>query len=104
MLQELSEDLGNARSNVIGLTQKSVKARIAETLLNLKAFYGEDKDTEFLSKKISRTHIAQLCGVTIESVVRTLKSLEREGVITLVKREIRIIDSLKLVQLAGVEF
>jgi len=104
MLQELSVDLGDSRSSIIGLTQKSVEARISETLLNLKAFYGQDEKTEFLTKKISRTHIAQLCGVTLESAIRTLKKLEKEGVISLEKKEICIRNSLKLAELAGVEF
>ena len=86
------------------MTQKNVKARVAETLLNLKAFYGQDEKTDFLTKKISRTHIAQMCGVTLESAVRTLKALENEGVISLVKKEICIKDAPRLAEYAGVEF
>ncbi len=104
MLQELSQHLGDSHERVLGLTQKSVKERVAESLLNLKAFYGKKEDTDFLTKKISRTHIAQLCGISLESAVRTLKILESEGVISLVKKEICIKDVPRLAEYAGVEF
>jgi CRP/FNR family transcriptional regulator len=104
MLQELSKDLGDSHGRVVGLTQKSVKERVSEALLNLKAFYGENTNNEFLTKKISRTHIAQLCGISLESAVRTLKALESEGVIVLVKKEICIKDVSRLAAYAGVEF
>lgn len=104
MLQELSHDLGDSHKQVVDLTQKSIRERVSESLLNLKAFYGENEDTEFLAKKISRTHIAQLCGITLESAVRTLKILEDEGVISLLRKEICIKDVSRLAEYAGVEF
>jgi CRP-like cAMP-binding protein len=67
-------------------------------------FYGVDEQTKFLSKTVSRTHIAQLCGATLESTVRALKELEKDGFISLHKKDIRIENRQRLAELAGIHF
>ena len=100
LLRELALELGETRDQIMSITQKCVRERIAGALLNLKVFYGLEADSEFLNKKISRTNLAQLTGTSLESVVRILKELKEAGLIDLDGKRIRISEPEKLKNLA----
>jgi len=96
LLRELSLELGETRNQIMNISQKCVRERIAGALLNLQVFYGLDEDSQFLNKKVSRTNLAQLTGTSLESVVRILKEFKEARFIELEGKRIKINDPVKL--------
>lgn len=92
----LGEDLRSAEENIVGLTQKSVKERIAEALVLLINTYGYKEDEKTINVSLSRAELANLAGTTPETTIRTLASMVKEGYIELNKKEIRIPSFKKL--------
>ncbi len=92
----LGDDLKYAEDNIIGLSQKSVQERIAESLVLVINTYGFKEDKTTINVSLSRLEIASLAGTTQETTIRTLAKMEKEGYIVLDKKEIRIPSFKKL--------
>ncbi|HBS85628.1 MAG: hypothetical protein A2W91_14305 [Bacteroidetes bacterium GWF2_38_335] len=73
---------------------KQMNGRLAETLLYLNSFRRTFPD---IFKMLSRKEIADFAGISTESTVKLLKSLEVEKVVSLVEKDIIITDEAKLV-------
>ena len=86
----LGDDLKSAEENIVGLTQKSVKERIAEALILLINTYGYKEDGVTINVGLSRLELANLAGTTPETTIRTLASMVKENYIVLHKKEIRV--------------
>ncbi|MBU2650671.1 MAG: Crp/Fnr family transcriptional regulator [Bacteroidetes bacterium] len=69
------------------LSFKTIREKIAQYLLNLAG-----KDKEMVTIPHSQQSLADLFGVTRPSLARTMGELDREGIIELQRREIRILD------------
>jgi len=74
------------------MTQKKMYGRIADGLIYLAETFESIKFEALLNKK----EIGELTNMTKESVIRTLKSLEDEGIICITDKEIEIVDIEKL--------
>ena len=72
---------------------KQMNGRFADTLLYLDGFKEEYPD---IFQLLSRKDIADFAGISTESAVKLLKSLEREGCIQLNTKDILITDYEKL--------
>lgn len=71
------------------LTQKQIPGRVAETLLRLsQVVYKKNPFTSCLS----RQDMADMCGMTKESVVRALKTFKDEGIITVDGNQIHLLN------------
>lgn len=92
----LGDDLRSAEESIVGLSQKSVHERIAESLILLINKYGYKKDGETINVKLSRSDIANLAATTQETAIRTLSKMEKEGYIMLNKKEILVPNFKKL--------
>ncbi|PKR82033.1 Crp/Fnr family transcriptional regulator [Brumimicrobium salinarum] len=92
----LGDDLKTAEESILGLSQKSVQERIAESLVLLVNTYGYKEDGKTINIKLSRAEIASLAGTTQETTIRTLAKMEKEGYLELNKKEISIPDFNKL--------
>lgn len=92
----LGGDLKFAEDNLIGLTQKTVRERIAAALMLLIKTYGYGKDETTLDIKLSRSELASLSCTTPETTIRTLAQFAKEKIIELHKKEIKILDQKKL--------
>jgi CRP/FNR family transcriptional regulator len=66
-----------------------VKNRLANTLQRLQDKFGVD-DNGCLNLHITKTDIAAFCGVTYETIFRTLQEMESEGLIELDAKNIRL--------------
>ena len=95
-MHALAADLGKADQRVVSITQKHVRGRLAETLLDLLDVYGYGNDGETLDLHITREDMANLSNMTTSNAIRTLSALAAEGVISLDGRVIRIEDEAKL--------
>ncbi|WP_372474745.1 Crp/Fnr family transcriptional regulator [Capnocytophaga sp. ARDL2] len=99
MTKELCNQLKSAEDFAISHTHKTVKERLANTLLEMKNIKGYDREG-FISLQLSRDDIASYVGTATESCIRLLSELKKEGVIELSGKKIKIIDEKKLIQIA----
>ena len=95
-VRKLARALGTSDERLVSLTQKHVRARLAESILYLKRFYGTETDGHTLAARLSRNDMANLSNMTTNNAIRTLRLLDSEGVITLDGRHIRINDENEL--------
>jgi CRP-like cAMP-binding protein len=91
-VQRLSVDLGIADERTVNLTQKHIRARLAESLLMLKDSYGLEEDESTLSIYLSREDLASFSNMTTANAIRTLSLFATEHLIAIDGRKIKIID------------
>ncbi len=101
IIRLLSEDLKKAEQNLLNISQKPVRERIAETLLNLKKRFGYEEDGKTLSMTLTRREIGDIAGTTTETTIRTLSDFVKEGSIHLDGKKIQILDLNKLIRTAS---
>ncbi len=92
----IAEELEFSNNRIVSLTQKHIRARLAETLLILRDTYGYDADGKTIRIFLSREDIANLSNMTTSNAIRTLSILAAEGYIEIKGRKISILDSLNL--------
>lgn len=93
--RSICTDLDNANLSIANLAQKTVKERLADSLLFFLKTFGVDNDG-FLNIKLSREEIANSVGTATESSIRILSSFKKEGIIEVKAKRIKIIDKEKL--------
>jgi CRP/FNR family transcriptional regulator len=103
MLGLLSHQLVAVEERMLELTQKSVRERLAETLLQLHAIFGVERDGTTLDVRLSRGELAELVGAATESVIRFLTDFKRAGVLSLRGKRIGILELETLHDVANVE-
>lgn len=101
VMKLLSTQLKEAEIKLTHLAQKPVRERLAETLLFLKETYGMVDETNILAVQLSREEIANLVGTATETAIRLLSELNKEGVIELSGKKIKIINQRQLLRIAN---
>jgi len=94
--QLISKELGFSNQRTISLTQKHIRARIAESLLFLKDIYDFEKDKQTLNIYLTREEIASLSNMNTSNAIRTLSSFSKDNIIRIEGRKIVLIDLLEL--------
>jgi len=87
----LSNNLKEKEDKLIKLAYNSVRKRVAEALSSLAKSYNESNDNEF-TMSISREDLANLAGTATETTIRTLSDFKEEGLITIEKGAITVVD------------
>ena len=95
ILRELSKELADRASFIKNMAQKSVRERLASSLLILDDIYGDD----FIN--LSREDLANFVGTATETLIRLLKDFKDEGFVKTHVRKIEVLDVDGLLQLAG---
>jgi len=95
-LKVVVEELAFSNTRTISLSQKHIRARLAESLLLLRDTYGVEVDGKTLRVILSREDIASLSNMTTSNAIRTLSNMASEGLIGLEGRKILILDSANL--------
>lgn len=95
-LKQLATKLGDADALAVTLTQKHVRARLAEAIITIKDKFGMEGDGKTLRLATSREDIANIACMTTSNAIRTLSALASEGIISLEGRMIRIEDEDRL--------
>ncbi|MOA49829.1 cAMP receptor protein [compost metagenome] len=95
----MCEDLKESENEKIALVQKTVKQRLAETLLHLHDEFGEDAD-KTLKVQLTREELAGIIGTATESCIRLLSDFNKLGLIELVGKKIMLKDVRALKKLA----
>ena len=95
-IRRLAVALGKSDARTVGLTQKHIRGRLAESILFLKESYGKEEDGQTLNVYPTREDMANLSNMTTSNAIRTLSTFVQEGLITLDGRKITILDEAAL--------
>ena len=99
VMKTICGDLKESDDHIVSMAQKSVKERLAETLLYLEDTFGKNEDGT-LYIQLSREELSGIIGTATESCIRLLSELNKMGLIELVGKKIAIIDRNKLKRMA----
>lgn len=99
LMKSVCNDLKDADDHMVNMAQKTVKERLAETLINLEETFGKNDDGT-LHIQLSREDLAGMIGTATESCIRLLSDLNKNNIIELVGKKIAIKDHNKLKRLA----
>jgi len=99
MMKSICGDLKESDLHVVSMAQKTVKNRLAETLLYLQDTFGKNADNT-LKIQLSREELAGMIGTATESCIRILSEFNKSGLIELVGKKIAIKDVNKLKKVA----
>lgn len=103
LMKLLSSELKTAELRLTYLAQKPVRERLAETLLFIKDTYGCEQDSITLDVRLSREEIANLVGTATESIIRLLSEFNRDGIVALDGKKIKIVKEDELTRIANIE-
>ena len=95
IMKELSKELGERAVFITNMSQKSVRERLAYSLLILGDIYKPDLIN------LSREDLANFVGTATETLIRLLKDFKDEGLIEIHARKLEVLDQNKLIHLAG---
>lgn len=101
LLRNLSHEFSVLVNRIAAFGQRSVKERLALSLLMLSEKYQKSPREQNVEILLSRTDLASFVGTTIETVARVIGQLKQERIIATLGRKIVIIDSKTLYRLAG---
>lgn len=89
VLKTMAEDLKDSDDSLVDMAQKSVKKRMADTLLYILENFGTDDDGR-LNIVLSREDYASIVGTATESAIRILSQFKKEGFISTYGKQIKI--------------
>ncbi len=95
ILNLIASELGLANLRTMTLTQKYIRGRLADALLFLIEIYGFAEDGT-VDVTLSREDLAQLSSMTTSNAIRTLSAFAAEGVVELVGKRIKVLDTDRL--------
>lgn len=103
LMKNLSHEFGVLVNVIATITQKTVRERVALTLLILQEKFkdniNEDNEVEIV---LSRADFANIVGTAVATLVRLLRDFKDEDIIRTNGRKIVIHNKLKLVEIADV--
>jgi CRP/FNR family transcriptional regulator len=95
ILKELSRELAARADFITNMAQKSVRQRLAFSLLLLMEVYQDEPIN------LSREDMANFVGTATETLIRLLKDFKEEGLIETNTRKITVLDPKKLLLVSG---
>ena len=95
VMRTICGDLKESDDHIVSMAQKSVKERLAETLLYLEETFGKNEDGSLVIQ-LSREELSGLIGTATESCIRLLSEFNKLGLIELIGKKIILKDSNKL--------
>lgn len=102
LLKNLSHEFGVMVNSVANFAHRSVRERVALSLLILKDKYRvKGKENKPVEINLSREDLSNLVGTAVETLVRLLHDFKDEGLIETEGRKIRILDVNRLVKVAN---
>jgi CRP-like cAMP-binding protein len=101
VVKSICSTMGIMESKMAELAHKSVRERLAASLLMLKETYGMEGDSsELIDINLSREDLASIVGTATETVIRLLSEFKNEGLIAFEGKKIRVIEPKKLARQA----
>ena len=99
VMKTICGDLKEADLHSVNMAQKTVKERLAETLLYLADTFGKNED-DSLKVQLSREELASMIGTATESCIRLLSDFNKLGLIELAGKKITLKEIGKLKKMA----
>lgn len=99
VMKTICGDLKESDDHMVSMAQKTVKERLAETLLYLEDTFGKNEDGS-LHIQLSREELAGMIGTATESCIRLLSEFNKNGLIDINGKRISIIEKNKLKRMA----
>lgn len=99
VLKDMAGTLKQADNVIVDMAQKTVKQRLAETILNLEAKFGTN-DENSIDVHLSREDIANIIGTATESAIRLLSDLKKKKIIAFKGKDISILEKNELEKIA----
>lgn len=98
LMKAVCHELGVMEEKLAQIAQKSVRERLASTILMLKETYGlEGEGSDVIDIALSREDLANIVGTATETVIRLLSEFKSDGLIALEKKRIKVLDVNALV-------
>ena len=91
VMKSICGDLKESDDHMVNMAQKTVRERLAETLLSLKESFGTSEDGS-LKTQMSREEIGSMIGTATESCIRLLSDFNKNGLIELKGKKIFLKD------------
>lgn len=91
-------DIGNLQTKIASMAYQTAEEKIAGILLNHISFSTKNTPTPTIYG-LKRTEIAEISGLRIETVVRTLARFEKKKIIKRERDSIKILDMDKLLEI-----
>lgn len=91
MMKSVCGDLKIADDHMVNMAQKTVKQRLAETLIFLEENFGINEDKS-LKLQLSRDELAGMIGTATESCIRLLSEFNKKGLIELTGKKITLLN------------
>jgi CRP-like cAMP-binding protein len=91
VLKDMAHDLKEADDVIVNMAQKSVRQRLAETLIYIRESFGVNPDGT-ISILLSREDYANIVGTATESAIRVISQFRKEGLISTIGKHIKIED------------
>ena len=98
VMRTICDDLKGADDHMVNMAQKTVRQRLAETLIYLEETFGKNEDGT-LHIQLSREELAGMIGTATESCIRLLSELNKSEYIELIGKKIKLLDKNKLKRL-----
>ena len=95
IIKELSKELSDRASFITNMAQKSVRERLAFSLILLKTVYQPEPIN------LSREDMANFVGTATETLIRLLKDFKEEGIIEVHIRKLTILNLDRLISITG---
>lgn len=99
IMRTICDDLKISDDHMVSMAQKSVKERLAETLLKLHNNFGVDNNG-FLQIQLTREELAGMIGTATESCIRLLSEFKKKNIISLSGKKITLLNIAELKRLA----
>ena len=93
LIQLLTNDLTGVKDQLLQMAYSSVHKKTAATILKFAKKLNTKKGD---SLKISRSDLASVAGIATETLIRTMSSFKKEGLIEMNGRNIKILDIERL--------
>lgn len=98
LMKAVCQELGVMEEKLAQLAQKSVRERLAATIIMLKETYGmEGEGSDVIDIALSREDLANIVGTATETVIRLLSDFKSDGLIALKGKKIQVIDTKRLI-------
>ena len=95
IMKELSTELADRATFITNMAQKSVRERLAFSLVLLDDIYRNEMIN------LTREDLANFVGTATETLIRLLKDFKEEGIIEVHTRKISVLNREKLFAIAG---
>lgn len=99
VMKNICGDLKESDDHMVAMAQKTVKERLAQTLIYLGENFGKNEDGS-LHIQLSREELAGMIGTATESCIRLLSDFNKLGLIELTGKKITLKEINKLKKIA----